>query len=224
MFITSNRDEHAQRPAITPRTYQIGEKQIVFPKDPKAGGTWYACDQNGNVAVLLNGAEFAHEPQHEYKRSRGLIVLEMISADAPEAYWDKISLDQTEPFTLILYYNGRLSQLRWDSHSKSTAELDPSKSYIWNSSTLYTGADVIYRTRHFSDFLDRNEVITKNAVLDFHRQTTLNDQEGFVISRQNGPQTLSITQTTIRSGAFELEYHDLSAASVTRCASEKGLS
>jgi hypothetical protein len=35
----------------------INGKNVIYPKDPKAGGTWYVVDENGTVLVLLNGAE-----------------------------------------------------------------------------------------------------------------------------------------------------------------------
>ena len=83
-IITSNRDEKVLRPsAIEPKNYQINTKNVFFPKDPKAGGTWFAVDENSNVLVLLNGAEEKHILKEKYNRSRGLIVLELIGETSP---------------------------------------------------------------------------------------------------------------------------------------------
>ena len=46
IIITSNRDEQVIRPAIAPQKYTINNKTLLFPKDPKAGGTWYVVDEN----------------------------------------------------------------------------------------------------------------------------------------------------------------------------------
>ena len=57
IIITSNRDEKIIRPnAIEPKAYHLNNKKVIFPKDNKAGGTWYAIDEHSNVLVLLNGA------------------------------------------------------------------------------------------------------------------------------------------------------------------------
>ena len=54
--ITSNRDEHISRPlALQPQEETIGSVKVLFPRDPKAGGTWFALNEKGAVAVLLNG-------------------------------------------------------------------------------------------------------------------------------------------------------------------------
>ena len=55
IIITSNRDEQIVRPSIEPKNYLINDKNIFFPKDTKAGGTWYAIDEEANILVLLNG-------------------------------------------------------------------------------------------------------------------------------------------------------------------------
>jgi len=60
-IITSNRDEHISRPlALQPQEETIGNVKILFPKDAKAGGTWFALSENGSVAVLLNGGFVNH--------------------------------------------------------------------------------------------------------------------------------------------------------------------
>ncbi len=69
IIITSNRDEKVIRPsAIEPKNYSINNKDIIFPKDPKAGGTWYAIDENGTVLVLLNGASEKHNSSSVQKK------------------------------------------------------------------------------------------------------------------------------------------------------------
>ena len=76
--ITSNRDEKISRSkAISPQKTTINNKEITFPKDPQAGGTWFAHDDK-NVIVLLNGAEEKHVSKGNYRKSRGLIVLDLI--------------------------------------------------------------------------------------------------------------------------------------------------
>jgi hypothetical protein len=54
--------------AIAPKTIVNG-KNVIYPKDPKAGGTWYVVDENGTVLVLLNGAEEKHTIKLSYRRA-----------------------------------------------------------------------------------------------------------------------------------------------------------
>ncbi|MGA9639098.1 NRDE family protein, partial [Flavobacterium sp.] len=57
VIITSNRDESVVRlNAIHPKNYTVNNKNVIYPKDPKAGGTWYVVDEKGTIIVLLNGA------------------------------------------------------------------------------------------------------------------------------------------------------------------------
>ena len=96
IIITSNRDEKVIRPsAIPPKNYRVNGKNIIFPKDPKAGGTWYAVNQNGSVVVLLNGADEKHVHNPPYTRSRGLVVLEIASS--------KNTLDGNSIFIFLLF-------------------------------------------------------------------------------------------------------------------------
>ena len=75
IIITSNRDESVIRlNAIHPQVDTINDKKVIYPKDLKAGGTWYAVDEKGTVLVLLNGADEKHQAQPPDRESRGEIV------------------------------------------------------------------------------------------------------------------------------------------------------
>ncbi|MDD5151020.1 MAG: NRDE family protein, partial [Flavobacterium sp.] len=155
IIITSNRDEKVLRPsAIGPRNYSINNKNIIFPKDPQAGGTWFAVDEEGTTLVLLNGANEKHQHQPPYRKSRGLIVLDTISSLSPKDFWAAIDLENIEPFTLVLFQNKELFQLRWDGFEKETTQLDINKSHVWSSSTLYPKSIRENRSDWFYTFLD----------------------------------------------------------------------
>jgi uncharacterized protein with NRDE domain len=212
-IITSNRDEKSMRPsAIHPKNYAIKGKNVIFPKDPKAGGTWYVADTNGTILVLLNGANEKHEVQLPYRKSRGLIVLDVIGSDSPKDYWDEINLENIEPFTLVLFQNKELFQLRWNGTGKEATSLDTSKNYIWSSSTLYPAAIRDKRADWFSAFLDKNPEITEKTMLHFHRYTEEGNQEnGLVINRNDEMKTLSITQSVIEKNKVDILHYDLIA-------------
>ena len=212
VIITSNRDEQVLRPAIEPRNYQRNGKKIFFPKDPKAGGTWYAVDENANVLVLLNGAAEKHQWNPPYRRSRGLIVLDLISSPSVFKTWQDIDLDNIEPFTLVSYENKKLHQFRWDGSHKQTKALAANQNHIWSSSTLYSKEIREQRAQWFTTFLDTKPEVTETEMFHFHRYTENdNENHGLVINRNDFLKTLSITQTVIEKNKITLLHHDLVA-------------
>jgi hypothetical protein len=213
VIITSNRDEKIIRQrAIPPKNYTLNGKNIIYPKDPKAGGSWYVVDENGTVLVLLNGGDEKHEVHLPYRKSRGLIVLEMISSTSPKEFWNEIDLDNIEPFTLVLFQEQQLFQLRWNGVEKSSVSLEIDKNYVWSSSTLYSKDIREQRSNWFYSFLDANAEITEEKMLHFHRYTeTDNNEHGLVINRNNELKTLSITQAVIEKNKVVLKHLDLIA-------------
>ncbi|WP_291131034.1 NRDE family protein [Flavobacterium sp. UBA7682] len=211
IIITSNRDEKIIRPnAIEPKTYLLNDKKVIFPKDNKAGGTWYAIDEHSNVLVLLNGAEEKHVLKDSYRKSRGLIVLDLIGSESPLEAWKAIDLDHIEPFTLVLFENQNLYQLRWNELEKSTLALETNQSHIWSSSTLYSAAIREKRANWFSTFLDTQPEVNEEELFNFHRYTEKdNNEHGLVINRNDILKTLSITQTIIEKNKVSIHYNDL---------------
>lgn len=213
IIITSNRDEKIIRPnAIEPKNYLINNKNIIFPKDSKAGGTWYAIDEHSNILVLLNGAEEKHILKDSYRKSRGLIVLELISSFSPLQEWINIDLQNIEPFTIVLFENQKLYQLRWNETEKETTALDTNQSHIWSSSTLYSKEIREKRAHWFYTFLDIKPEVNEEELFNFHRYTeTENKEHGLVINRNDILKTLSITQTVIETNKVAIHYNDLIA-------------
>lgn len=211
IILTSNRDEKIIRPnAVEPKIYFINNKNIIFPKDPQAGGTWYAVTETANVAVLLNGATEKHQLKSKYRKSRGLILLDIISENTPIETWKNIDLQGIEPFTIVLFQENKLYQLRWNELEKETINLNIAENYIWSSATLYPKAIREKRARWFYNFLSSRTTISADDIIDFHRYTEIeNEEDGLVINRNNSLKTLSITQTTIDKDKINIRYFDL---------------
>lgn len=209
-IITSNRDEKTLRPAaIEPKCYVLNNKKIIFPKDKKAGGTWFAVNENGTILVLLNGASESHlgknHSEKKYLKSRGLIVLEIISSICAIDFWKEIDLQNIEPFTLILFENNQLFQLRWNEIEKETIELNTEKQHIWSSTTLYSSEIRLERELLFNEFLKPEREIFNNELIDFHNST----KDGLVINRNDTTKTLSITQAISEKNKMITSHYDL---------------
>ncbi len=208
--ITSNRDEKiAREKAIPPQSYEINSTQIIYPKDQKAGGTWIAHSEN-KVVVLLNGAQEKHIPKANYRKSRGLIVLELIASESTLNFWKIIDLTEIEPFTIVLFENNKLFQLQWNEIEKSKEELTNSEHHIWSSSTLYSKEIREQRKHWFRNFIQSNSNPTPQEILNFHQFTESENKEfGLQINRNNVLKTISITQCLVSENKIQMSYLDL---------------
>jgi uncharacterized protein with NRDE domain len=209
-IITSNRDEKITRErALSPQEYLIDGKKIIFPKDPKAGGTWVAHNET-KIIVLLNGAQEKHFPKPNYRKSRGLIVLDLMTAEKTLDCWKTIDLTDIEPFTIVLVENNKLTQLQWNEAEKSTTEFDAKQFHIWSSSTLYSKEIREQRKEWFQDFIKSKNAPTPEEILHFHQFTESENKEfGLQINRNDVLKTISITQCKVTSNTIKMEYLEL---------------
>lgn len=211
VVLTSNRDEHRDRPSAEyPRVYSINDKEVTFPRDPQSGGTWFVMDADANVAILLNGAASRHHPGLLYRKSRGLILLDLMTSPSVLTRWSTLSLEGIEPFTIVTYWKTGLYQLRWDSIQKEKLKLNPAQNYMWSSATLYSDDLHAKRLRWFETFLHSSSPIDEECIRHFHLTTESSNREyGLVINRNEQIKTLSLTQAVITSERAKLFHQDL---------------
>src|SRR3954471_24208831 len=153
-ILTSNRDEKTFRKrALPPQIYLHEDVRLIYPKDGDAGGTWIALNENGNVAVLLNGGFEKHISKPPYKKSRGLVFLEVIKNNSPLKYFKDVTLFNIEPFTVVIIKKNKLIECRWTGDNKFCKELNAQKPYIWSSTTLYDRNTRNRRERWFWQWL-----------------------------------------------------------------------
>jgi len=210
VFLTSNRDEHQSRPkAFVPKEVVIHGTKVVFPKDPKAGGTWFAINEYGTVVVLLNGAFTYHKSTGNYRKSRGLIVLEVIGNTNSLEAVKIMDLDQIEPFTIVLYIDSQLFEFRWDGTKKHLKQLAVDTPHIWSSATLYTPEVMEKRKQAFNAFITKEKYSDGVEIIGFHTNKTDDQENGFVIDRETGLKTFSVTQAVIGDTDISLQHNDL---------------
>lgn len=210
-FLTSSRDESMLRPnAVPPDMHNYNGTGVVYPKDAKANGSWIAFTQNGNAAVLLNGGFEKHVPLPAYRKSRGLVFLDIISHAQPEFCFLGMNLQQIEPFTIVLFAGGLLFEARWDGEQKYFIQLNEKTNYIWSSVTLYEQAVINKRKQWFDQWLIHNPAPSAAAVFDFHRFAGEGDSSNSVLmNRNNEMLTISITGIDICMDAATMQHFDL---------------
>jgi uncharacterized protein with NRDE domain len=208
--LTSNRDEKVSRgKAIPPKKYEINGKTITFPKDTAAGGTWVAHDEQA-ILILLNGANKKHISTGNYRKSRGLILLDLIGSDNPIEEWKNIDLENIEPFTIVYFDGENLVQWQWNSIEKTTKEFNKEEPHIWSSVTLYEPEIRVERASWFAQFIQNDSEITAEKLFHFHQfEQATNSDYGLQINRNNILKTVSITQCIWQPNAIEMHYLDL---------------
>lgn len=208
-ILTSNRDELTSRATVSPKQYEIKKKQLLFPKDKQAEGSWIACDENGQVSCLLNGAFEQHKRRPPYNRSRGKVLLESFSHENTYTFIENVDLRNVEPFTLILAKKDSLVEFKWDGTKKHVKELDRKKDYLWSSPTLYPKHVSDLKEKWFKNWLIKYEKSKQKNVLEFHKTTHGNDPSKDVNSLFSSDlRTVSITQIIIENSE-SMHYFDL---------------
>jgi hypothetical protein len=211
IFLTSNRDEKKLRAtAVYPKEYEFPTGRIFFPKDQDAGGTWVSAHENGNAIVFLNGGVVAHTPRPPYRKSRGLILLDLINNNHPFHAFRMLDLHGIEPFTAIIWDDGELYECRWDGTDRHVHARDTTTPHIWSSVTLYTPEIIAKRESWFSEWLAGNPAPTQEDVIQFHQFEGDGDSwNAFKMDRNGETSTVSITSIALGGHQTIMYYLDL---------------
>lgn len=208
--ITSNRDEHLSRgKATAPIKTASKTIELIYPKDPDAGGTWIATKNNGDTIVLLNGAFEKHISQSPYAKSRGLILLEIFNLENFTQSIHQFDLTNIEPFTIVYYLNNQLFEFRWNSKERFLRELDIHHSYIWSSATLYNTEISNKRKEWFKQWQLRNLSPSQYEIIHFHLTAGDGDAyDNLKMNRDNQLFTVSISSILIGKNYSDFIYVD----------------
>ncbi len=211
ILLTSNRDEKVKRSkALKPAIYPHNTGRILFPKDGEAGGTWIAAAETGHVLVLLNGALHPHDPSPPYRKSRGLILLDLADSYSPTQYFNNMNLENIEPFTLVILEEGSLYEARWDGQTKYFSRIDEKIPHIWSSATLYSKEIISEREKWFAAWLEKFPEPSQEQVLEFHQQSGQDDPANAIsMNREGVLRTISVTSIAKNNSETSMTYIDL---------------
>ena len=208
-FFASLRDESPLRPgAAVPDIYKEGDAVILSPIDAMAGGTWIGATASGTVIILLNGGFEKHERKTNYRKSRGLIVAELLASNLPVENWNLMDMQGIEPYTLVVRNEGNLFQLVWDGEQKHSVLLKSDRPYIWSSATLYDHQSRTYRNELFQQWIEMNTQVSSLSLFNFFKSFT-DSKNGFLMNRNEQTKTLSYTFIELQiDKSAEMQYHD----------------
>ncbi len=207
--LTSNRDESPSRNfSYPPQKHIENGLEIVKPIVPPMLGTWIGYNAFGNFMVVLNGAFEKHISTTNYRKSRGLIVTELLTLKTPISHWPEIDLENIEPFTLILFSENNLYELVWDGLKKHKNIKKTNQAHIWSSSTLYTKEIQVKRKLLFKKWIKDRNVFTFEDVNSFLYSYT-NSTNGFIMNRDDRVRTLSLTFIENENAKVKIKYIDI---------------
>ena len=211
-IFTSNRDEAPKRNASELVQLERNGKQILFPKDTGANGTWIAISNENQLVCILNGAFKKHKRKLPYRLSRGIMALEFFDFQDHRAFLSEFDFVNIEPFTMIIFDDGTLLEFRWDGEKKYVKNLDTSDKHIWSSCTLYPDEWVAKRKVWFREWASKIEQPTREDVLDFHKNAGEGNPEyDTVMNRSDIVRTISITSITQNDSSMNMRYEDILA-------------
>lgn len=193
-ILTHNRDEMLSRtPSEVPEYHEHNSTWLLYPKDPEGNGTWIALNEKGNWACLLNGAFNHYGEIRNKQQSRGKIAIEVLINNRVRLI-DQ-SLECYLPFTLLLYEDNRLWDIRWDGNKLHQQEKNTKENHIWSSTNMYPKDIREQREQWFSDFLKDNSA-DPEGLWKFHKHGGVgaNPQHRLHMSVPGKQATVSTTQ------------------------------
>jgi hypothetical protein len=209
-YLTTNRDEKINRTGVTwPVKKEFEGYQLLYPQDLKGRGTWIAADNRNNSVCLINGAFLPHVSKEKYRKSRGLVVLDFFSFKKIRDFIELYNLTDIEQFTLVIIWAGELFEFRWDGETKHIINFPIEKPRIWSSVTLYSPAVIKLKEAWFSKWLNENEEINYEKILEFHQSDGTGDPENAIKMKRKEVQTLSITSVHFIDKKLSMQYLDI---------------
>lgn len=219
-ILTSNRDEAPGRETLPPEIYNEDGVKLLYPKDAVAGGTWIGVSDRKRVASLMNGGFVAHEPKQSYRKSRGVVLKDILRSNDLKSEIEQYNFQDIEPFTVILvdWNDGvGLFKLVWDGEKYHFSE-EPLAPQIWSSSPLYPEVLKIKREKWFSEFLFKTIRPSEDELLNFHKTSGDGDCNSSLVMNREYVKTKSITQIVKNNDAISMRYEDLQTDKVSNTA------
>ncbi len=196
--VTDNRDESVNRPAELPKTYQENNTMLFYPKDIRAGGTWMGVSGHNSLICLMNGAFHRHKRETAYRKSRGILVKDLLGAKSPLSVIRSYDLNGIEPFFALLFLwenEIKVYEMIWDGLKVHLDKKDSNQPAIWSAAMTYSEKQRKKREMKFKVFLDthQNSETLPRLVWDFHHLKGNKMYEGLIINRGE-LRTTSISQ------------------------------
>ena len=168
----------------------------------------------------MNGGFVAHKREAFYRKSRGLVVKDLLKSANLKKEIENYDFCGIEPFTTVLIEwetEVQLLQLVWDGETYHFSE-EPLAPHIWSSSPLYPENLKKKREQWFSAFLLETIKPSEEELLQFHKTAGEGDLNSNLIMDRGFIKTKSITQISKKENAIEMRYEDLQTGKTSKLA------
>ncbi|HUH35821.1 MAG TPA: NRDE family protein [Moheibacter sp.] len=202
-ILTHNRDESHLRPTSEAvSTQEIFHKKYTGPKDLVSGGTWIYYSKSF-VCCILNGEYQKHSHQPPYRKSRGLVLLDVLKYASFDAFSQQENFEGIEPFTLIFLHRLTTEKkiLVWDGANKHIEDVSEQEIIVRSSSPLYNAAEKMEHQMQFEHLKNNNA----EEIYQLHDQLKMLPNDRFPTV-----QTTSITQIIHQKNAIDLLFCPIS--------------
>ena len=219
-ILTSNRDENPNRKTINPDYYFIDNQTFIFPKDKKAGGTWFAINcTKSQVGCILN----AQQPHHKKSnQSRGVFLLNHLKKFRFYQNLTARHFQNLPPFEyLFIDYKQKYPQFRtyyWDGQKLLNKKSEPLKNELWSSKSLYSREKHSENLSSYNRWIKQNPNFNQESVMQLHEDYFVQGLKSKNFHRHQQTlniQTVSITSLSVDGDNKKLVYRDLISKEIT---------
>jgi uncharacterized protein with NRDE domain len=168
-----NRDEKRERAAeLPPESFERDGVRFLAPRDGQDHGTWIGANDRGLAVALLNRyVPDAGPPRAEF-RSRGLLLLDLLTSHHRGEVGERLAeteLERYKPFSLFAADPaGRARLFEWTGWHFEETE-DPDALMPLASSSFDQALARVHRRRLYADLVVRSGApLGEEALLAFH--------------------------------------------------------
>jgi hypothetical protein len=224
--VMCNRDERRSRPAaLPPQVHDLGGRLAAFPVDPRGGGSWVGVNDAGIIVTLLNVSGRLHGFSKKPRRSRGLIVREVLRSGSLSDVLETVaSLDASlfEMFRLVVMH--RFTALEATGDGVRTAirrQITVDTPLLFTSSSLGDALVEAPRTQLFQRMVLKRRSGWLRGQARFHRHLWPSRPEISVCMERDDALTVSRTVVDVtgarRSLLYEAPVTSSSSCEVREC-------
>jgi hypothetical protein len=200
IILTHNRDEKISRTAsLEVEERKWNDKTFFSPVDKAKNGTWIFYSEQYIACILNGGREKPKGFKTKYKKSRGIILLNLMKYDSVQDYLKSESFEDIAPFTIFVFerVSKKTFLLFWDEKKLEIKDLTDNEFVFRASSTLYS----LERIHDLENIFHKFNKPSSKAILDIHQSIVMKDGDV-----EKGKATTSITQIIADSSSVSMKY------------------
>lgn len=202
-----NRDERHDRLAEKPPQILSERFDVYGPLDPVSNGTWVAHNNRFFWGCLLNGYLEEEGAVFSASKSRGEILLDILSQDDPVAYARDFNALEYSSFRLVVGSTKEHALYVWDGvkYQKSDFHASYKNHAFFLSSSSWRQTEVIESRRHLFENWVQNNDVHGIAVPEFHYSQEPNPESAPMMYRSYS-RTQSVTALAVSKSGANMRY------------------